>query len=118
MFGFIQNSDGTCQLGVFPTTDIPDPLGFRSVVVDYPPPTFNVQHFVRILGPVPPTDTTDIVTELYCQTNRGLTLSCSVDDPTGGATQNVLQLDGDTLTIAATLQDGNTAATFTLVQAL
>lgn len=114
MFTFTK-SDGICQLSLFPTETLPSTLGFGSVVVDNPSGSFAPNHFLYIIGPVAPPDVVEIVAE--CEISDSSELMCSVDDPTGGPPQNVLQIFEDgTLLISRTLDF--VASTFTLIPAV
>lgn len=53
--------------------------------------------------------------ELACQATENLEVTCSIADPTGGPTQNMLELLGGQFAIDDTLSNGGNPSTFTLI---
>lgn len=105
-----------CRLSLFPTAALPSTAGFYSVVYDTNAGEFNPDHFVFISGPAGSLTLTP--RELQCQMSNNSLLMCSVNDPTGGGPQMVLELDnlGNAELVINTVADF-TPSNFTLIPA-
>lgn len=114
MFALVQDSEGNCQLTLFPTEALPNPAGFRSVYYTEPGPGTADGYFIFITGPVGPTSPNLITNELYCQADENLNLTCELS---AGAAPNLLVNDGGEFEISAAAPQ-NGLSDFYLVPAL